>query len=96
MKTERNTADPALKAPTAAILRLSRRAGILRPRDLKREGVPRIYLQRMVQRGLLVKHGRGLYGLPDAEVTEHHSLAQVGKRIPNGVICLLSALRITA
>jgi predicted transcriptional regulator of viral defense system len=47
----------------------------------------------MVKRGLLVKHGRGLYGLRDAEVTEHHSLAQGGKRIPHGVICLLSALR---
>ena len=92
MKTKRNTARRTRKAPTAAIVRLSRRAGILRPRDLKREGIPRIYLQRMVRRGLLVKHGRGLYGLPDAELTEHHSLAQVGKRIPHGVICLLSAL----
>ncbi len=77
----------------AAIVRLGRRTGILRPRDLAREGVPRVYLQRMERRGLLVKHGRGLYGLPDAEVTEHHSLAQVGKRIPQGVICLLSALQ---
>jgi predicted transcriptional regulator of viral defense system len=93
MKTKRNTAGRAPKAPTAAIVRLGRRAGILRPRDLEREGVPRVYLQRMVRRGLLLKHGRGLYGLPDAEVTEHHSLAQVGKRIPHGVICLLSALR---
>jgi hypothetical protein len=93
MKTERNTARRPLKAPTAIIERLGQRTGILRPRDLARKGVPRIYLQRMVQRGLLVKHGRGLYGLPDAEVTEHHSLAQVGKRVPLGVICLLSALR---
>jgi predicted transcriptional regulator of viral defense system len=92
MKTKRNILRHALGRPDA-ILRLGRRAGILRPRDLEREGVPRVYLQRMVRRGLLVKHGRGLYGLPDAEVTEHHSLAQVGKRIPHGVICLLSALR---
>ncbi len=93
INTKRNIARRAPDAPTATIVRLGRRAGILRPRDLEREGVPRIYLQRMVQRGLLVKHGRGLYGLPDAEVTAHHSLAQVGKRIPHGVICLLSALR---
>jgi len=93
MKRQRNTTRRAAKAPIAAIERLGRRTGILRPRDLERDGVARVYLQRMVQRGLLVKHGRGLYGLPDAEVTEHHSLAQVCKRIPHGVVCLLSALR---
>ncbi|HEY3444853.1 MAG TPA: hypothetical protein VGK67_00760 [Myxococcales bacterium] len=26
-------------------------------------------------------------------MTEHHSLAEVGKRLPHGVVCLLSALR---
>ncbi|HEY2343067.1 MAG TPA: type IV toxin-antitoxin system AbiEi family antitoxin domain-containing protein [Chthoniobacteraceae bacterium] len=92
MKTKRNIRRRAPKGPTS-ILRLSRRAGLLRPRDLEREGVPRVYLQRMVRRGLLVKRGRGLYGLPDAEVTEHHSLAQIAKRIPQCVVCLLSALR---
>lgn len=93
MKTKRNTTPRAPKSPLTTIQRVGRRAGILRPRDLERDGVPRVYLQRMVQRGLLVKHGRGLYGMPDAEVTEHHSLAQACKRIPHGVICLLSALR---
>ena len=37
--------------------------------------------------------GRGLYSLSDADVTVHHGLAQAGKAIPRGVICLLSALR---
>jgi predicted transcriptional regulator of viral defense system len=91
MPTKRNK-SPASRTPTAAILRLGRRSGVLRPRDLARQNIPRIYLRRMVLSGLLVKHGRGLYGLPDAEVTEHHSLAQAGKRVPHGVICLLSAL----
>lgn len=31
--------------------------------------------------------------MPSADVTEHHSLAEVCKRVPHGVICLLSALR---
>jgi predicted transcriptional regulator of viral defense system len=31
--------------------------------------------------------------LPDAELTEHHSLAEAAKRAPDGVVCLLSALR---
>jgi predicted transcriptional regulator of viral defense system len=30
---------------------------------------------------------------PDVAVEEHHALAEVGKRVPKGTICLLSALR---
>ena len=37
--------------------------------------------------------GRGLYVARGAKPTEHHSLAQASKRMPNGVVCLLSALR---
>ena len=40
-----------------------------------------------------MREGRGLYSLPDADVTVHHGLAQASKSIPKGVICLLSALR---
>jgi predicted transcriptional regulator of viral defense system len=34
-----------------------------------------------------------MYVLADAEITEHHSLAEACRRVPRGVICLLSALR---
>ena len=51
------------------------------------------YLWRLYRRGLLVRVARGLYSAPDADVTEHHSLAQAAKRVPRGVVCLLSALR---
>ena len=37
--------------------------------------------------------GRGLYVARGAKPTEHHSLAQASKRMPKGVVCLLSALR---
>lgn len=37
--------------------------------------------------------GRGLYVLPGCDTTEHHSLAEACKRVPKGVVCLLSALR---
>lgn len=46
----------------------------------------------MVDRGLLERIGRGLYSLPEAEVTEHRTLAEASKRVPHGVVCLLSAL----
>ena len=37
--------------------------------------------------------GRGLYGLPGREVSAHGTLAEVARRIPKGIVCLLSALR---
>ena len=37
--------------------------------------------------------GRGLYVAGDVEPTQNHTIVQVGKRVPNGVICLLSALQ---
>jgi len=74
------------------LLALMEHTGFVRSKDLEHGKIPRVYLQRLVARGELVKHGRGLYGLPEAEFTEYHSLAQACKRVPHGVICLLSAL----
>jgi len=37
--------------------------------------------------------GRGLYVAEGSRVTEHHTLVEATKRVPHGVICLLSALR---
>lgn len=65
----------------------------MRPRDLAEHDVSRADLRRWVQQGLVRKLGRGLYALSDAELTEHHSLAESAKRVPGGVVCLLSALR---
>ncbi|MCL7455374.1 MAG: AbiEi antitoxin N-terminal domain-containing protein, partial [Anaerolineae bacterium] len=78
---------------TQQILEIVAEAGVLRPRDLDAHGIPRIYLSRLCERGLLQRVGRGLYVLPNADVSEHHTLAEAGKRVPHGVVCLLSALR---
>lgn len=78
---------------TTALLRLAR-AGPLRARDLDAVGIPRTYLRRLTERGLLEQIDRGLYRLPDAPVSEHHSIAQVAKRVPHAIIALLSALQI--
>ena len=78
---------------TQQILEIVGEAGVLRPRDLDPHGIPRIYLSRLCERGLLDRVGRGLYVLPDADVSEHHTLAEACKRVPHGVVCLLSALR---
>jgi predicted transcriptional regulator of viral defense system len=74
------------------VLELARQEGLLRPRDLQAHGLSREYLHRLTEQGLLVQAERGLYLLPDAPLTEYHSLAEVAKRVPQGVICLLSAL----
>jgi predicted transcriptional regulator of viral defense system len=68
------------------------RKGPIRARDLAGAGIPRSYLQRLCERGILERVDRGLYRLVDGPVTEHHTLAQVAKRVPHGTVCLLSAL----
>jgi predicted transcriptional regulator of viral defense system len=78
---------------TANLLKLARKLGLLRPRDLQSAGIPRVYLKQLVERGELVKTGRGLYVCADTALTENHSLAEAAKLAPKGVVCLLSALR---
>ena len=83
----------AAPTKTAELLRIARK-GPLRARDLDEAGIPRAYLQRLRDRGLLEQVDRGLYRLADAPVTELSSLAEVSKRVPRAVICLLSALQV--
>lgn len=75
------------------MLRLVRRLGIVRPRDLRAHGLSGEVLWRLARRGLVEQRSRGVYALAGHEFTEHHSLAEAAKRVPRGVICLLSALR---
>ena len=77
---------------TDQILDLVKRLGLVRPKDLNQHGIPVIYLRRLLHRGELVQPARGVYAVAGHEPTLHHSLAMVSKRIPRGVVCLLSAL----
>ncbi|MBY0436870.1 MAG: type IV toxin-antitoxin system AbiEi family antitoxin domain-containing protein, partial [Burkholderiales bacterium] len=77
-----------------AVLQLARERQLLRARDLAQAGLPTVALTRLVFAGELVRVGRGLYSLPGQAITEHHSLAEVAIRVPRGVVCLLSALRV--
>jgi len=79
-------------APRDRVLRLVGQLGVVRPKDLKAIDVPREYLRRLRDEGRLEQPGRGLYVLAEAEPTEHQTLVEVCKRVPQGVICLLSAL----
>ena len=75
------------------VLELVREAGVLRPRDLDAHEIPRQYLRILCDRGLVERVGRGLYVASDAEPSEYQTLAEASKRVPQGVICLLSALQ---
>ncbi|HBM82241.1 MAG TPA: transcriptional regulator [Halieaceae bacterium] len=66
--------------------------GILRFAELRSAGVTAATISRMEKDGEVIRLARGLYQLPDAVLDANHSLAEAAKRIPKGVICLVSAL----
>ena len=80
-------------SPTEMTLRLVREAGILRPRELANHGIPRQYLRILELAGHIRRIGRGMYVVAGAQATESHTIAEACKRVPGGVVCLLSALR---
>jgi len=84
---------PAERTPRDRALALVRDKGIARARDFDAVGVPRVYLRRMQDEGLLARAGRGLYRLADADLSASHSLAEAARAVPHGTICLLSALQ---
>ncbi len=84
---------PGMDTTQQSILDLARTRGLLRPLDLTAHGLPRVSLTRLVRQGRLARVGRGLYALPDREVSEHAALAEVARMVPRAVVCLLSALR---
>jgi predicted transcriptional regulator of viral defense system len=78
--------------PAKKLLDYVRANNIVRARELDDIGIARVYLTRLVRDGRLERIGRGLYQLPESNITRHFTLIQAAKRVPSGVICLLSAL----
>ena len=66
--------------------------GIVRLREFLENGVTAATVSRMVKDGEVFHLDRGIYQLMDADLETHHSFAEVAKRAPNGVVCLVSAL----
>jgi predicted transcriptional regulator of viral defense system len=74
-----------------------RAAGItsfFRPAQLEAAGLTRDQLPALVRSGKVERVGRGLYRPADAEPTENYSLAMACARVPNSIVCLLTALRV--
>ena len=66
--------------------------GIMRLAELRSVGVTAATISRMERAGAVIRLARGLYQLPDAPFDTNHSLAEFAKRLPKGVVCLVSAL----
>lgn len=75
------------------ILALAGQKHLLRAADVRAIGCSPQLLIRLHQAGKLQRVARGLYRLPDADMTEHHTLFEVCQRLPKAVLCLLSALQ---
>ncbi|MCX6544680.1 MAG: type IV toxin-antitoxin system AbiEi family antitoxin domain-containing protein [Acidobacteria bacterium] len=80
-------------SPEQRAIAVARRQGIARTRDFETAGIARTALRRMCDRGLLVRTARGLYQVPNAELSAAHSLAETARVAPGATVCLLSALQ---
>lgn len=87
-------ATPIPSTQEQAVLILAEQRPLLRARDLTAESLPTVILSRLVHSGKLQRVTRGVYSLPGRTVSEHRSLAETALRVPRGVVCLLSALRV--
>src|SRR5258708_8067607 len=66
--------------------------GMARLSEFIEQGISATTISRMERKGTINQLSRGLYQLPDAPLDANHSLAEAAKLVPNGVICLDSAL----
>jgi len=69
-----------------------REKGIARLAEIRRAGITAATVSRLEQKGIVTKLGRGLYQLADVAAEGNHTFAEAAKRVPKGVICLVSAL----
>ena len=65
-----------------------------RPSQLEPLGIPYHKLRQLEAEETLERVGWGLYRLTYAEPTECYSIASVCVRVPNAIVCLLSALQV--
>lgn len=66
--------------------------GMARLVELRAVGVTAATIGRMERDGEVLRLTRGVYQLADTPLHAQHSLAQIAKRVPKGVVCLTSAL----
>ena len=77
------------------LLEFAREKKIFRARDAETNcgASSRVYLQRLLAEGKLVRAGHGLYSIAENNFTEMQDFLETAVKVPRGVLCLLSALR---
>ena len=65
-----------------------------RPNQVEPLGIPYHRLRQLEADETVERIGWGLYRLTEAEPTERYSIAYVCARVPNAIVCLLSALQV--
>lgn len=65
-----------------------------RPSQLEPLGITYRRLRQLEADAAVERLGWGLYRLAEAEPTERYSIASVCARVPNAIVCLLSALQV--
>jgi predicted transcriptional regulator of viral defense system len=63
------------------MLQIARKKRLFRLSEATQAGIHPEALRRLTSRGQLIRIGRGLYSLPSLKPTEHHTLAEVAKRV---------------
>lgn len=74
------------------IKKIGQNNGILQVSKAKSLGIEPHKIYSLRDKGKLIQINRGLYRLADINVTENYDLIVVAKRIPQAVVCLISAL----
>jgi len=67
--------------------------GLVTCREMRSLGIPTQLATDLVRRGHAVRLARGVYAAAGTAFTEHSDLEVAAALVPNGVICLVSALR---
>lgn len=68
------------------------RQPIVRAYELRQEGIDPPTISRAVKSGELVRISRGLYQRADSDIDTHQVLAEASKKVPRGVVAMVSAL----
>ncbi len=95
-RQSRTTADTFIHAAQSTVAGLQDLGPqtFFRARDAAERGVDSRSLRRLVEEGAVERIARGLYRIANAEPTENYTHAAVCARVPHGIVCLLTALRI--
>ena len=81
-----------LKSTESAVQVFEAHGGMLRMSAAIEAGIHRNTLYAMLQSGVIERLSRGLYRLTDVAPLGNPDLVTVAKRVPEGVVCLISAL----